>query len=609
MFSRDATRVMPVLIGAGVLLFCHAVRAAAEQRLPGKLFDTGSASRFSPTGEEFWAESRWIPVPQDRADHAFRGDAVMRNDRLAVVFRQGESGAQVYSLGRGRPTLRAVLAPASDAPAVRLRAVEIVENGPGLAAVDVAFDCQGAPGAVVRCELEAGRPLVRTEAREGTTALRVRVPCRFLVLPDFFADDLVIDAARLPVDRAELPSEHFLLAMVPGDEAIVTCVSHSADEDARVDLSGEGEERTIDAAEIRYGRERSIWVAVIEGPRVWRVRDVARDDAGNVIPLEGPMPFTAQWRVDWTRTDGLTDSWEMIVERPDGRYDKHGWFGRPQQIKSDRRRWTTVLGWFPYPCWIDRKGRGFLQPLARRASFEGPVLVYPINRTSRTPLDAFTIVDLVRATLGAGPCEYVLDVEGQPAAHKGRATCANRDTLDPIYAAGRQKQERATIERSLDEVLVFVRHIRGRIDAYVEFGHEMLAYLDRQKRDYPELAEFLSEMETATRAIHERFDARKDKIRTPDYVAGLTDKFRRTLLDYEGDDALAKCKEITGAIVTVGGNQDELVGECRMAVKILRQRAGLAVALDPRTAEIAEEIRRRTQAVLRNPASYEAPRH
>jgi hypothetical protein len=79
-------------------------------------------------------------------------------------------------------------------------------------------------------------------------------------------------------------------------------------------------------------------------------------------------------------------------------------------------------------------------------------------------------------------------------------------------------------------------------------------------------------------------------------------------LDYEKDDALAKCKAITEAIVVVGGNQDELVGECRLAVKILRQRAGLAMAIDPRLAEVAKEIRVRTQKILRNAASYEAPR-
>jgi hypothetical protein len=80
-------------------------------------------------------------------------------------------------------------------------------------------------------------------------------------------------------------------------------------------------------------------------------------------------------------------------------------------------------------------------------------------------------------------------------------------------------------------------------------------------------------------------------------------------LDYEADDALAKCNAITHAIVDVGGSQDELVGECRMVTKALRQRAGLILAVDPRAAEMAQEIRQRCQQVLRNPAVHEGARH
>ena len=80
-------------------------------------------------------------------------------------------------------------------------------------------------------------------------------------------------------------------------------------------------------------------------------------------------------------------------------------------------------------------------------------------------------------------------------------------------------------------------------------------------------------------------------------------------MDYEGDDALAKCNAITEAIVVVGGNQDELVGECRMAVKVLRQRAGLAMATDPARGRDRQGNPRPDPEVLRNAASYEAPRH
>ena len=59
----------------------------------------------------------------------------------------------------------------------------------------------------------------------------------------------------------------------------------------------------------------------------------------------------------------------------------------------------------------------------------------------------------------------------------------------------------------------------------------------------------------------------------------------------------------------IGGSQDELAGECRQAVKVLRQQAGIAMAMDIRMAEVAKEIRKRSQEVLRSPAGHERPRY
>jgi hypothetical protein len=102
---------------------------------------------------------------------------------------------------------------------------------------------------------------------------------------------------------------------------------------------------------------------------------------------------------------------------------------------------------------------------------------------------------------------------------------------------------------------------------------------------------------------------RKEKIQSPDVVARMNAEFRKTLLDYEGSDALDRVREYTKALVEIGGNQDELVSECRGVVKVLRQRAGLLMSLDPRMAAPATEIRRRTQDVLRNPAWHEGTQH
>jgi hypothetical protein len=89
----------------------------------------------------------------------------------------------------------------------------------------------------------------------------------------------------------------------------------------------------------------------------------------------------------------------------------------------------------------------------------------------------------------------------------------------------------------------------------------------------------------------------------------MNEDFRKQVLDEDGPDALERCRAYTRALVEIGDNQDELSGECRWAVKALRQRAGILVARDPRVAAIASEIRARTQEALRNPAEHEGARH
>jgi hypothetical protein len=389
------------------------------------------------------------------------------------------------------------------------------------------------------------------------------------------------------------------------------CVFESGQQDVKVTLAGTGDRRILTGSEIGFGGKK-IWVAVLEASHIWHMRELTADDTGKVLPLGWSMPFPAQWRVDFTRSNDLTDSWEMLLqEEADGKYIKPSWLGSGEgTIERDRKRWNTVLGSFAYPCWSDSGGQGYLQPLKSRVlKLQGPAVLYPINRVAKTPLDAYTVVDVMRNTLGVGPCQHILDIEGQKSEYKGRATCSVRDTLTPIYQKKEQKARRAEVDKVLDEGLAFVKHIRGRITHYVEFGHQMRQYLADQKTAHGELTEFLAEMDRITREIDERVAARADKIKTPEDVARMNDLFRKEVLDDDGPDALKHCQAYAKDLVEIGGSQDELAGECRYVVKSLRQRAGLLVALDPRVAPIASEIRARTQEVLRNPASHEGAHH
>src|SRR5205085_1001268 len=232
-----------------------------------------------------------------------------------------------------------------------------------------------------RFRLKRGDIAVQIEPGTGAGRLRVECPSRFVVLPDFFADDVLIDAHSIPPSAAELPSENFLLHLTGNGDAVAMCVFENRKEDVKIALSGAGERREVTASEIGFGGKK-VWVAVLEGRQVWHARDIAAGDARKVLPLDWKMPYPAQWRVDFTRNNALTDSWEMLLPaEKGGGYVKPSWLGSEEQhLPPGRQRWNTVLGQFPYPCWSDPEGRGFLQPFKNKAlQFAGPLVVYPIN--------------------------------------------------------------------------------------------------------------------------------------------------------------------------------------------------------------------------------------
>jgi hypothetical protein len=616
------------------------------------VWDTGKPAAEPLGPEAIEQKSGWQPVTSSEPAPAFQGDAVIANGRLLAVARKQGTGVELYSLCSGKPIFRTRLLLV---PAAGIDRLALTEIGRGAVSLEVASKAGAA-----RFRLKKGEPFIEVQALAGGATLRVECPGRFAVLPDFFADDVLIDARRVPPDKVELPSENLLLHFTGKQDALVMSMFENRAQDVRVTLAGKGDGRSITGSEIDFGKEGSkVWVAVIEGPGIWHAIDVGTSDVKKVIPLEWRMPFVAQWRVDFTRQDGLTDSWDMLLPDSDGDgFIKPSWLAQDGKVSAatrtatgeidrdaykpggpassrlgpDRMRWTTVLGQVPYPCWSDRERRGFLQPLEqKRVRFDGPVLIYPITRLAETPVDSYTPVDIVRGSLGVGPCQYLLDVEGQKQEHVGRATCHVRTLLNEVYGSGRQKAQRAEIENYLGDALDFVTHIRNRVLAYVAFGKELRKYLAEQRAAHPELKEPLDSLEALAREIDERAEPRMQAIlenkalkeiakqvsergeepTPPALAAQLNRDFvARGLLDYDGADWQARLKkEYTDPLTAIGGQQDEMVGECRWVVKALRQKAGILMATDPRLVPVAAEIRARTQKMLRGGAAYEGARH
>ena len=262
-----------------------------------------------------------------------------------------------------------------------------------------------------------------------------------------------------------------------------------------------------------------------------------------------------------------------------------------------------------------RAAQATLQPLevTTRTKFvsvlkyQGPVLVYPINRVAETPLDVYTMVDVMRNTLGVGPCQHILDSKGRSGV-QGRGDLQRPATPHcPSTKRASRKSSAWDVEKNLEDGLIFVKHIRGRITHYVEFGHKMRQYLAEQKKAHAELGKFKSPRwsNSSRRWTHASpsgrtacktpGQGRPDERRLPQGRPGL----RRRPTHWSG------ARRTRPRWCEIGGNQDELVGECRWVVRRSCAASWAMMALDPRVAPIASEIRTRTQEALRNPANHE----
>jgi hypothetical protein len=574
-----------------VLSFVHAQEPKPRAGIAA--WDTGKDA-FDPAKKAGWTEI---------TSGEIKGDAVVTNGRIMAVVRRQAGSIEVYSgdVARARLALNG---------ATKVSRLALAEHGRGAVCLEAAYRTAEGAEVSAKFRLKRGEVFVEVEPGAGAARVRVEAPSRYLVLPDFFADDIVIDATKIALPATEIPSENFVLHFLGKGSSIALAVFENREQEVRLSLEGEGAGRTVTGTEIEF-KQKKVWLALLEGANTWHAAEVKAGDSSK-MKLDWQMPFPAQWRVDFTRTDDLNDSWEMLLQdKEGGEFVRHEWFDDwARKMGTDRKRWTTVLGRFPYPCWVEHDRQGYLQPLQKELlSFRGPVVLYPINRVKQTPPEQYTVVDVVRATLGVGPCEYILDVEGQKEKNQGINTCSVRDQFGEMWAKGEQKQKKKEIEKLLDDALTFVKHIRARIEMYVEWAKETRAYLAGQKKARPEAAAFIADMEKILAEVDARVETRKEKIRTPAYVADLNADFRKNVMDYEGPDGTERCKKYSTALTTVGDNQDELVGECRWIVKTLRQKAGLAMAMDPKVAPIAEEIRARTQKILRNPSALERPRH
>jgi len=326
------------------------------------LFDTRAPSPKPLPTQALARRAGWALVPEGNAAHQFRGDAVFFNDKLAIVVRPTGRGAEVYSRTAGGLRHRATVGHVAmfSSWLDPIEKLGIVDNGPAAVMLEATFRT-GKP-ASLRLRLTAGEGILEIRPGEGAAAVVALTRTRYAVVPDFFADDLVFDPKKWP--GAYLPTENTFLGLLDGGNAFLMCVWESSRQDVTIARASQGKQRELCLSAIQCRKGKRVWLAFLEGAGIWhgaeRLFD-PRHAQGGWTP-----PFEAKWRCSLVKRAPIAASWD-VAEGP-----------RINQVS----------------------GRN-----------EGPCLVYPIDRTRATPLTVTCPTDVLRATLGVGPCQYILDAE------------------------------------------------------------------------------------------------------------------------------------------------------------------------------------------------------
>jgi len=276
---RGASGIVAAIAIVGTVV--ASVGPAAAQSAPSaepfaRLYDVPPEAAADLSESALSAKRGWTPVEAGDEAHRFQGAAVLMNDKIVAVLHPATADVDVYSRQTGGLKRCARLRPVgADGAAMRRTGLKVRANRPHGVSLEVGLASPAEGPCHVTYDLAVGAAFLRTTAA-GVARLRVLAPCRFAVVPDFFGDDIVVDAAALPLARADLPADHFLMHLMHGGECIVMTVSEAAERDVQVAVATGGAP-AIESSDIPYDKPH-VWVAVLAGRGIWHERTVAAAD-------------------------------------------------------------------------------------------------------------------------------------------------------------------------------------------------------------------------------------------------------------------------------------------------------------------------------------------
>ena len=197
-----------------------------------------------------------------------------------------------------------------------------------------------------------------------------------------------------------LPAENFFLGLAGGGDSMMMCTWASPALNADVIAKVNGDARQIAGFEVECAAGKPVWLAFMETKGLWRwyrpTEEQQKD--GQDVTLDWRMPFAAKWRGGDLNSQVSSPKCAIVNWHNRGMIPRHRIGSGTVSILKGAvtvHRFTSMRS----------DGQVVMSTL-------DPLIFYPLDRNAETPLDVFTPMDVLRNTLGVGPCQYVLDTEG-----------------------------------------------------------------------------------------------------------------------------------------------------------------------------------------------------
>ena len=558
---------------AALVLLVHALARADGDADPCTyLFDTGKTSATAIAAADLGAKAGWKRLEEDDTTHRFLGDSVLVNDRLAVVLRRGGAAAEVYGRTGNRFVYRLSIGPTAGAKTAALAGIKIVENGPAAVMAEASFGPPDGKTMAMSYRLTTGQAAVQLRPKPAELAVEVGCAAQYALVPDFFGDDLIVGAEAAGT-RTPIPAENFFLGLLGQGNALVMCVWKSPQRVATAAVATQDGRRAISGWSIQPGPAGSnadLWIAILEGAGIWHTTPISGKQAEGELAVDWKPPFAAKWRAAIQRPAGIAQSWYLRQSEE-------------EQISS-----TTKT----CPCTVGEQGsRLSLGALAAGGAAQRPLIVYPIDRTRATPLTTLCPIDILRATLGVGPCQYILQTEGL-ASESNPTPDAVMTWVEKQFSKKKQKKAADDIGRLLDEMTAHMGHAETRLQQYAALARDVRTACGAAagSEQFAQLARLVDYLDESLAPVSAASKPSQQAAKLAQQVVALVDR----------KDSALECQRLGRELRRLGAIQDTALARCRLAARCLKVYAAAIAAGEP-GAEQAHRICRRAAEVLKSP--------